>query len=72
MTIKTKRITAIHTKDPAWLISLYLAIYGGDPPREGYISAEKVNEAATAMIRAFAAHLNDPVKAKAVATAVGR
>jgi len=72
MTIRTKRITAIHTKDPAWIIALYLAIYGGDPARGGYISAENANKAATAMIRALAAHLNDPVQAKAVAAAVRR
>lgn len=64
-----KRITAIHAKDPSWIIALWIAIHGGDPAPQ--VSAKKANKAAMAIIRAVAAHL-DPAKAKALAAALGR
>jgi hypothetical protein len=69
MAIRRKRITAIHAKDPAWIIALWIAIHGGDPAPQ--ISAQKATKAAMNAIRALAAHL-DPVKAKAVVAALGR
>jgi hypothetical protein len=69
MAIKRRRITAVHAKDPAWIIALWIAIHGGDPAPE--ISAEKANKAATGIIRALTAHL-DPAAAKAVVAALGR
>ncbi len=68
MAIKRKPITAIHARDPAWIIALWIAIHGGDPAPQ--ISTAKANEAATAIIRALAAHL-DAAKAKAVVAALG-
>ena len=67
-TSKHKPIQAIHAKDPAWIIALWIAIHGGDPAPE--ISAQKANEAAMAAIRALSSHL-DPAKAKAVVAALG-
>ena len=67
-TSKHKPIQAIHGKDPAWIIALWIAIHGGDPAPE--ISAQKANEAAMAAIRALSSHL-DPAKAKAVVAALG-
>jgi hypothetical protein len=65
-----KQITAIHENDPEWIIALWLAIHGGDPAPEGRVSAEKVNAAAAAVIRAVSTHL-DPAKQKAVNAALG-
>jgi hypothetical protein len=69
MAIKRRPITAVHAKDPAWIIALWIAIHGGDPAPE--ISAKKANEAAMAIIRALTAHL-DPAAAKAVVAALGQ
>ena len=66
--IKRKPITAIHARDPAWIIALWIAIHAGDPAPQ--ISTAKANEAATAIIRALAGYL-DVAKAKAVVAALG-
>ena len=68
MAVKPRPIVAIHGKDPAWIIALWIAIHGGDPAPE--ISAEKANKAATSIIRALTVHL-DPSAAKAVVAALG-
>jgi hypothetical protein len=67
MAFKRKPITAVHAKDPAWIIALWIAIHGGDPAPK--ISAKKANKAAMVIIRALTAHL-DPAAAKAVVAAL--
>jgi hypothetical protein len=65
-----KPIVAIHKNDPHWIISLWLAIHGGDPAPE-VISERQVDVTAISAIRALAAYL-PAAKAKAVAEALGK
>jgi len=51
-----KKIVATHIKDIEWIISLWLAIHGGDPA-PGIVSEGEAAKAAAALIRAAAAHL---------------
>jgi hypothetical protein len=64
-----RQIVGIHVKDIEWIIALWFAIHGGDPAPE-HLSPAQTQTAATALIRAAAAHL-DPAKAKAVTGALG-
>jgi hypothetical protein len=64
-----RQIVGIHVRDIEWIIALWFAIHGGDPAPE-HLSPAQVQTAATALIRAAAAHL-DPAKAKAVTAALG-
>ncbi len=57
------QITAIHKNDVEWIISLWLAIHGGDP------APEKISQAALDIIRGVSAHL-PAAQAKAVAAAI--
>ncbi len=42
-----KSIVAARERDAAWLVALYLAVYGGDPaPQEGALIAQELREAA--------------------------
>ena len=42
-----KSIVAAHERDAAWLVALYLAVYGGDPtPKGGTLIAQELREAA--------------------------
>ena len=65
-----KSIVAIHKNDPQWIISLWLAIHGGDPAPE-IIPVGQVEKIATAAIRSLSAYL-PAAKQKALATALGR
>lgn len=58
-----KQITAIHKNDIEWIISLWLAIHGGDPVNE------RVTAVASDIIRGLAAHL-PAAQAKAVTAAL--
>lgn len=72
MTIRpgaVRQIVGIHVRDIDWIIALWFAIHGGDPAPE-QLSPAQAQTAATALIRAAAAHL-DPAKAKAVTAALG-
>lgn len=60
-------IVATHKNDIEWIISLWLAIHGGDPAPE--ISAHKAELAATEVIRALAGRL-PAAKQKAVTAAL--
>ena len=62
-----KPIVGIHKKDIEWIISLWLAIHGGDPAPE--ISAAKAELVATEVIRGLASRL-PAAKAKAVEAAL--
>jgi hypothetical protein len=48
-------IVATHKKDIEWIISLWLAIHGGDPGPE--ISAAKAEQVAAEVIRGLAGRL---------------
>ena len=48
-------IVATHKKDIEWIISLWLAIHGGDPAPE--ISAAKAEQIAAEVIRSLATRL---------------
>lgn len=50
-----KPIVATHKKDIEWIISLWLAIHGGDPAPE--ISAKQAELAAVDVIRGLATRL---------------
>ena len=65
-----KPIVAIHKNDPQWIISLWLAIHGGDPAPDT-INARVVEKTAATAIKALAGYL-DAAKQKAVVAAVGR
>lgn len=62
-----KPIVGIHKKDIEWIISLWIAIHGGDPAPE--ISPQKAELAATEVILGLAARLS-PARQKAVQTAL--
>jgi len=62
-----KPIVATHKKDIEWIISLWLAIHGGDPVPE--ISAAKAEQIAAEVIRGLSARL-PPAKQKAVVAAL--
>lgn len=68
--MRTKNIVATHVKDIEWIISLWFAIHGGDPPPHDVLSKAEVEKAAIGMIRAVAAHL-PAERAKAVTAALG-
>jgi hypothetical protein len=65
-----KPIVAIHKNDPQWIISLWLAIHGGDPAPDT-ISERQVGVTAVNAIRALAAYL-PAAKAKAITAALGQ
>ncbi len=65
-----KKIVATHVKDIEWIISLYFAVHGGDPPPHEVLTAAEVERAAVGMIRAVAAHL-PAHQQKAVVAALG-
>jgi hypothetical protein len=62
-----KPIVATHKKDIEWIISLWLAIHGGDPAPE--VSAQRAEVAATEVIRGLAARL-PAARARAVEAAL--
>ena len=62
-----KPIVATHKRDIEWIISLWLAIHGGDPAPE--ISAAKAELAATEIIHGLSARLSAS-KQKAVEAAL--
>ncbi len=65
-----KAIRATHVKDVEWIISLWLAIHGGDPGPE-HISEAEAAKAAAGLILAAAAHL-PAAQHKAVLAAIGQ
>lgn len=66
-----RNIVAIHIKDVEWIIALWLAIHGGDPPPgENVIPAAEAAKAAAELIRAAAVHL-PAAQQKAVVAALG-
>lgn len=65
-----RKIVATHIKDVEWIISLWLAIHGGDPAPT-VISEAEAAKAAAGLIRAAAAHL-PAEQQKAVVAALGR
>jgi hypothetical protein len=65
-----KPIRATHVKDIEWIISLWLAIHGGDPAPETISEAEAA-KAAAGLIRAAAAHL-PAAQQKAVIAAIAQ
>jgi hypothetical protein len=65
-----KQIVATHIRDIEWIISLWLAIHGGDPA-QNVISEAEAAKAAAGLIRAAAAHL-PAVQQKAVVAALAQ
>ena len=67
------QINVIHAKDPGWLIALWIAIHGGDPPHDqhGQIPVATVQKGTVGLIRALTNHL-EPEQAKAVVAALDR
>jgi hypothetical protein len=65
-----KQIRATHIKDIEWIISLWLAIHGGDPAPE-IVSEAEAAKAAAGLIRAAAAHL-PAAQHKAVIAAIAQ
>jgi hypothetical protein len=63
-----RQIVGIHVRDIEWIIALWFAIHGGDPPPE-HLSLAQAQTAAAGLIRAAALHL-EPAKAKAVTEAL--
>jgi hypothetical protein len=63
-----KKIVATHVKDVEWIIALWFAIHGGDPPPHEVLTTVEAEKAA-AELRAAAAHL-PAAKQKAVVTAL--
>jgi len=65
-----KKIVATHVKDIEWIISLWLAIHGGDPPPHEVLTTAEAEKAAVGLIRAAAVHL-PAAQQKAVVAALG-
>jgi hypothetical protein len=63
-------IVATHKNDPQWIISLWLAIHGGDPGPDGIISARESQVIAVNAIKQLSGYL-DAAKQKAVSAALG-
>ena len=65
-----KQIVATHVKDIEWIISLWFAVNGGDPPPHEVLTTAEAEKAAIGMIRAIANHL-PATRQKAVVAALG-
>jgi hypothetical protein len=63
MAIEPGEILLAHERDAAWLMALYLAVHGGDPPpEEGVVSHELQEAAALAAVLAISQALGEKAR----------